>query len=503
MTSLHRKIGERCGLGEQEIASERLQLDQDDPTLEDAVDAVLGARVVIMNPPFTNRASMGEKFSKGIRTRLRERVDGLERTLVQNDPELDGFVSKTSIGPLFEVLAEKCADAADGVVAMVWATIVLTGPAALQMRQTYAKRFHIHTLLTCHHPSDINLSQNTSINESMIVAQRHGSREGTNPPTRIISLDRLPADDQEVAELRDHLARCERGLLPYNWGEVSKWPVEHIEAGDWTAGVFRAPELAEAAFDFATHKSLLRMEDQTMVPSAVLDGGAQMRVFGEADANAPSVFPVLYSKSAEAQQAIRGAPDQYWAPKKSVAKREWVNIPGSDGPQHPHTARLITNHAAHLLVTGGQDTSTGRLTAVAQEERCLGMGWLPVPGVTLEKAKAAAVFLNSTAGRLQLLRNPGRKLAFPKYRPAGLKAIRLPDLSNQAIIDGLARCWEATAVALVPQYRDGECEVRGLWDEAVCAALGWDAEWMAGLRRLLHREPHVCGVGRGEVVDAA
>ena len=38
---------------------------QDDPTLEDAVEAVLGARVVIMNPPFTNREKMGEKFSDG------------------------------------------------------------------------------------------------------------------------------------------------------------------------------------------------------------------------------------------------------------------------------------------------------------------------------------------------------------------------------------------------------------------------------------------------------
>ena len=106
-----------------------------DPTLEDAVDGAVGARVVIMNPPFTNRGKMAEKFSEGIRRRLRERVDGLERALVQNDPELDGFVSKTSIGPLFEALAEKCADAADGVVAMVMPAIVFAGPAAQRMRQ--------------------------------------------------------------------------------------------------------------------------------------------------------------------------------------------------------------------------------------------------------------------------------------------------------------------------------------------------------------------------------
>ena len=395
----------------------------DDPTLEDAVDAVLGARVVIMNPPFTSREKMAEKFSDAIRRRLRERVDGLERALVQNDPELDGFVSKTSIGPLFEALAEKCAGAASGVVAMVRPTIVFTGPASMHMRQVFARRFHIHTLLTSHQPGEINLSQNTSINESLIVARRHDPSEGAKPPTRIISLDRMPSDDQAVAELHDRLVRCETGTLSDGWGEASEWPVERIEAGDWTAGVFRAPELANAVFDVSTDESLLRMEDQNMVPSAVLSGGAQLQEFGKADANAPGGFPVLESKGAEAQRTIRGVPDQHRAPKRTVPMREWIEVPGTDGPQHPDTARRIMSHASHLLVTSGQRTGTGRLTALAQEERCVGVGWLPVPGVTLEKAKAAAVFLNSTVGRLQLLRNPGRTLAFPQYRPAGLKTI--------------------------------------------------------------------------------
>ena len=486
--------GDELDLGEQDVGSERLQMAQDDPTLEDAVDGVLGARLVIMNPPFTSRERMGAKFSEGIRRRLRERVDGLERALIRNDPDLDGFVSKTSIGPLFEALAEKCADADDGVVAMVWPTIVFAGPAALRVRQVFARRFHIHTLLTCHQPGEINLSQNTSINESFIVARRYESSEGAKPPTRIISLDRMPPDDQMVAELHDRLVQCETGLLSDGWGEVSEWPVDRIEAGDWTAGVFRAPDLANAAFDLATDESLLRMEDQNMVPSAVLSGGAQMRKFGQADAHAPSGFSVLYSKGAEGQRTIRGAPDRHRAPKKSAPRREWVDIPGTDGPQHPDTARLM-GHASHLLVTAGQDTGTGRLTAVAQEEQFVGIGWLPVPGVTLETAKAAAVFLNSTAGRLQLLRNPGRKLAFPQYRPAGLKTIRLPDLSDSDLVDALARCWDATAETEVPQYRDGECEVRRIWDDAVADALGWDRDWLPGLRRLLHQEPHVRGLG--------
>ena len=486
-------MGDQLDLGEQDVASKRLRLAQDDPTLEDAVDAALGARLVIMNPPFTSREKMGEKYSEGVRSRLRDRVDRLESALVQSDPELEGFVSKRSIGPMFEALAEKCADATNGVLAMVRPTVVLTGPAALRMRQVFARRFHIHTLLTCHQPREINLSQNTSINESLIVARRCELRERAKSPTRIISLDRMPTDDQAVAELHDSLIKCETGLLSDGWGEVSEWPTERIETGDWSAGVFRAPELADGAFNLASHKLLIPMEDQFLVPSAVLDGGGRGRV-RRVDANTPGNFSVLFSKSAEAQRTIRGVPDQYWAPKESVPRREWIEGPGVGGMQHPTTAGLMMN-ASHLLVTGGQRTSTGRLTAVAQEERHLGMGWLPVQGVTLEKAKAAAVFLNSTAGRLQLLRNPGRTLAFPKYKPAGLKAVRLPDLSNRDLVAGLARCWEDTADMEVPQYRDGECEVRRIWDDAVAELLGWDKDWLASLRHLLHQEPHVRGLG--------
>ena len=53
----------------------------------------------------------------------------------------------------------------------------------------------------------------------------------------------------------------------------------------------------------------------------------------------------------------------------------------------------------------------------------------------------------------------------------------------------------------VPQFRDGECEVRRLWDEAVAEALGWDPVWLSRLRLLLHNEPHVRGLGRNQFGD--
>ena len=68
-----------------------------------------------------------------------------------------------------------------------------------------------------------------------------------------------------------------------------------------------------------------------------------------------------------------------------------------------------------------------------------------------------------------------------------------------------ARSWPTAGSrrrdTVVPQFRDGECAVRRLWDEAAAAALGWDARELANLRRLLHQEPHVRGLGYNQYAD--
>ena len=152
-------------------------------------------------------------------------------------------------------------------------------------------------------------------------------------------------------------------------------------------------------------------------------------------------------------------------------------------------------------MTAGQDTGSGRLTAVASDVPYVGYGWMPVTGLTPEDAKSASVFLNSTIGRLLLMRNPGRKLSFPNYTPAIVNSFPVPDLSDQLVCSTLTDCWSATRLMTVPQFRDGECEVRELWDAAVCAALGWDEAEIAGLRKLLHAEPHVRGLAYGQFSD--
>ena len=489
-----RSIVQRDGeldLGDDAIGSQATWAATDDANLEDAVDAAKNVRIVIMNPPFTNRAKMGEKFPPETQKTLRRRADVMERKLTQSDPGLTRFADKNSIRPLFVGLADHCIERSDGALTMINPTIALTTPSGQHERLALAQRFHIHTVLTSHQPQNINMSQHTSINESIVVMRRQA---GPKPATRFINLDRMPTDDNEVADFHRCLLDCEEGLMANGWGEVSHWPADLIEAGDWTPAIWRSPVLAKAAEKFAHHPDLNAIQDEPgLSPQAT--GRVLRGSFEPAEPGHPGSFPILKSKGADAQTTIQSTPDEHWRPKKWNVETQRFN-----GDVHPETAKILQK-AGHLLITAGQDTGTACVTATASDKQYVGNGWMPVTGLSSEAAKATAVFINSTAGRLQLMRNPGRKIAFPTYSAAEAANIRIPDIKNDRIRGLLADCWERTKDMVVPQFRDGECEVRRLWDEAVADAMGWDAAELTRLRLLLHNEPHVRGLGVNQYSD--
>ncbi len=492
-------------LGQKEIVSRDGELDLPDvriaseevwshggEAMEDAVDAVKGGvRIVIMNPPFTNRSKMGEKFPQETQQALRKRVDDMERLLVSNDTALRDFVDKNALEPLFTTLADKCLQAESTVLTMINPTAALCAPSALEKRRILSQRYHIHSVLTCHHPGQGNLSQNTTINESIIVARRSS---GTKSATRFITLDRMPSDDSEVREMHQALLECQEGQMKDGWGVVSHWPTERIESGDWTPAIWRSPELGGAASKFANDSELTAIKD---TPGVFIHSTYQTLLsnFSKCDAGTRGAFPVLASKGAEGQSRIISTPDEYRTPKKTDEETVKLN-----GGIHRETKRMLEK-ASHLQITQGQRNNTGCLTATASDHKYVGIGYLPVTGLTAEESKATAVFINSTPGRLQLMCNAGRTLEFPLYNPAASGNIRIPDVKNARIRRILADCWERTKDMEVPQFRDGECDVRRLWDEAVADAMGWDAAELSRLRHLLHQEPHVRGLGYGQYGD--
>ena len=289
------------------IGSRSIWGQSDDVELEDAVEAAKDARIVIMNPPFTSRWKMGEKFPKPIQEKLRRRVDQMEEVLVRTDSDMVGFTNKTSIRPMFSALADKCVEDEDGVVSMIVPTIGLCITSGQHERHILAERFHVHTILTCHRPGQNNLSQRTNINESIVLLRRHS---GPKLPTRIINLDRLPIEEAEVEDMHRSLLRCSSGQIDNGWGVVSYASVNRIEAGDWSAAIWRSPELAEGSDHFSNDQNLVSMETLDLLPTAPKP--YLYRSYKRTESHDIRGFPVLASKGEDGQTRIESQPDEYW-----------------------------------------------------------------------------------------------------------------------------------------------------------------------------------------------
>ncbi|MCY3627525.1 MAG: DEAD/DEAH box helicase family protein [Gammaproteobacteria bacterium] len=468
-----------------EITSEEIwktSAEQLDSRISTAVEEVKDASIVIMNPPFTNREKMGEKFTPIDQKALRQRIDDLQDRVEKNDHVAGKFADKNSVEPLFTYLGDRCLHD-NGILAEVVPTISFSASSAVNKRRLLASRFHIHTIVTCHRPKQTNMSQHSSINESLIVMRKHSV---TKPPTRFVSLDRFPSNDREVVELSEKLSYGE--VLDNDWGTISYWPSERIKAGDWSPGIWRDPNLAEASFNFSTRSDFISLGSLDGVK--VHETGRVLRGdFKPSGATVNGSFPIVKSTGEKGQQIIQSTPDEYWI-SRYIAKRA-----------KEATSKLLAK-AGFLLITAGQRIGTSRLNAVVGK-RLVGNGWMPVTGLSVEESKALGVFLNSTLGRLLVMRNPGMALDFPTYSASLHSQLMVPNIRKSNYTrEVLTKCFDETSRTLVPQFRDGECDVRIDWDRAVERAIGLDVGVLDDIRSRLHKEPSVSGIGYNDHSDA-
>ena len=489
-----RIVGTLSGRGQQSLAldyeatgrAQNLSIMAGEPfeheELSDVVEKLMGRRVALMNPPFVRRDKLGEKFETDEQKAVRARIDGAQVLLESTNPEMKNITDKNTARPLWVALGLKTIHHEEGVLGMVIPTVGLLAPSGLHERQILARHLHIRWVVTSHEIGNLHMSQtgSTGINESLVIGTRK-ARDGEEP-TKFISLDRQPTNRHEAEEVVEAIARGN----PIPWGHERLVSRERMRAGDWSAAGWRSPKLDDAAEQIRRWSELKPMKEV---------GGVSMHAPGHGSLVQPSGTEqgeiwIIGSKSEESQTRIEGGVDSHFVIKDGRKKR------GNE--RQAYVARCADawrKHRGHLLISAGQNTQSARIAAVAVEQAELGTTWKPVQGVSIEVAKAWAVWLNSTPGRiLTACERGGVSLGYPTYRPKGLLNIPVPDPRNEKVITTLAQEWQRSRDEVVPPYKDGYGEIRRQWDKMVEQAMAEAEEGdVQQWGEMLGREPWVCG----------
>ena len=419
---------------------------------------------VLMNPPFTRDSLRHDQFTAEEERAIKDR----EKEMLSGQPH-QAAARLHSSGGMFTVLGTRMIAEDGGTLAIVLPSVVPTAPGNLALRQFLADGLHIDTIVSSHDPRRIFFSENTKIGEILLVCRRWNA-DGPKPPTRVVNLAVNPATAYEGLALAHRLERDDAD------GTVQWIDAERIARGDWAAINFLSPWLVEAYREQGTVMCDL---------SEIADvGPAGQRI---RDSYRRSAMPTLSGRralwyhKADVTTSMRARVDSYIEPK----------------PEKRHLADSYWTQRSRLLLPQKMRLNTARVCATVLDERVVGSLWEPCrPHDDAPEALAAlCLWFNSSPGFLALLGSrDNRVLSYPSFSLDALRSVPVPDFRalGEGPRDALAAAFERLRdEPLAPFPRMDEDPVRRAIDEAVTEALGLDAEWVAGIRRELAREPSV------------
>ena len=240
-------------------------------------------------------------------------------------------------------------------------------------------------------------------------------------------------------------------------------------------------------YDGTLAKAVLDLERNPLLEAAGLrydigpDGRSVQDAYEIGDQDAPGAVPGFHSVSGELRRTIWGEPDIWYIPRRQPRRKmeRWI--------EESHARKN------HLLVPMRLDTISGRLTGLWTEQPSFGW-WVPVAVEDEDRAKALAVWWNTTPARLMLLNRRARKLTYPTWQVAHLREILIPTPNNGAWNSLRAAFDQICRTELLPMRQAEDCEVRQIIDAAAALALGVDDETLADWRRRLAAEPTITNV---------
>ena len=436
--------------------------------------------LVIMNPPYTRNDIRNRQLGDEARKRVQDREKDIATHLSEQDPKAARAIDQTSAATFFFPLADRLLGSKKRTLATVLPTTALVASSGQAARELLASRFQVELVITTHDPTRIYFSGNTDIHESLIVATNVRDEPA---PTRFVQLRRNPTNKSEALELEACLSEC-GDLSKWGGGREILWPSPKMKRGDWRPALFYEPSLVEAAdeLDGLTGESLRPLGEMAHVAPE----GRRCRDAFNNDSGVTGEYALLWDHKTERQRTIQTTPDRRMRPK--VGKERYA-------------AEILWPKASRLLITNRMWLNLVRTPAVWSSERMLGSAWCPVKAKGIDKdaewiEKAWAAWLNSTPGMIGFLVRRTKKLSYPKFSLAGLRAMPCPNPEkiNDVNLQHLVDAFNAVSGEIIKPLPDMDKDsVRERLDEAAARIVRINGATLKKWRTAIAKEPTICG----------
>lgn len=445
-------------------------------------EEVLGAvrhDLVIMNPPYARDQLRHGHFTSAQKKAVKAR----EEELFKATP-----AAREGGSGMFLLLADRLCDKENGTLASVLPTSWFGGGKMGEgVWSQLLKGFHIETVVTSHDPHRIFFSENTSINESLVVMRRL-NEDNRNLDTRFVNLSHNPDRASGALAVAESIRSGDKKGV--------SWSRERIEAGDWTPIKFLSPYIIATAAKWFTDRAL-QLRSLGEVAEAGPAGRRTQDAYNRGDlteADERGRWGLWFNNQegmapngTPPKQTLRVRPDCSLLRKPNTPKRKIADL-----------ADKYWEQRGQLLLPTKFSTTSIRIFAVHLEEPVLGSGWVPVRSLNYDDPRvwerAMCVYLNSTVGILATLwrANP-KKMVYPNMPLDNMRRIPVPQFDDRQVL-ALADHYDRVADRPLLRLRDQENDlVRASLDETLCLVMDWDQEEVRKVRFALAVEPSVTG----------
>ena len=350
-----------------------------------------------------------------------------------------------------------------------------TAASGREERQFLASRFWIKYVVMCHDPKNINLSQETNINECLLIGTRQGAGEGK--PTTFVNLSRYPLNTDDARAIAAALREGNFDAI----GRRTEWPADRVEAGDWSPVQWYSGALATAC----TH---LRKNGRLATAESLYRFGVQGRDVSrffepmEGNARTHGRLGILTSIAEQSRKCLVGTPDEVWQ-VMPVEKRDTRG--GKDAvPKY-------VNEQGWMLAAQRFSTTSSRTASQYTAEPALGTAYATIRTDTPDEAKTLNLLWNSTPVLIQLLSMRAKKAAYIHWSGTQLQSVRLPaDAREPNLVRALTGVHEELAAMEIGRLQyAADDPVRATIDDATSELFGVTCETVAQWRTWLSQEP--------------